>query len=294
MAESLGLAMGKVSGVLGSIGDKIGGVMKDPKVGEFVGKATEKLEGLMNDPEQAAGMLKDFASNPGAMVQGLLSGGKVGQASPEGPPAKGQIGGAGWPAYKPTWLNQLYTWGIFGGALMLSWDSALTVAVSQLNSDSDEAYLAGSPRVLRRSYLLALVLYAIVVAWFTIVFMMLSGYCACALLVLTAPLCKDFWERYIVRKLFVPALVFNCMDLAHAPFHIVAAISTFFAAAVMIGFYVTDDDLLKQHHMHSKAVRALFIPPAAIGVVYALYALFCSFTAGATTPPPLKEPPPAS
>ena len=204
------------------------------------------------------------------------------------------IGGLDLPPYKPSWINQLYTWAIFGVVMMVSWDGALTRSVSMLNSEADAAYQPGAPRVLRRPYMIALALYTMVASWFTIAFLMLGAFCVCALLLLTAPLCKPFWEKYIVRKLFVPDVVFNCIDLMHAPFHGIAAIGTLFAASVAVGFYVTDDDLIKEHHAHSKTVRALFIPPAVIAIVYVMYALFCTFSAASASKPdkpPVPAPP---
>jgi hypothetical protein len=189
------------------------------------------------------------------------------------------IGGLDLPPYVPSWLNQIYTWGIFAGVLLVSWDTSLTRCVSMLNDQGESAYQPGVARVLRRPYMLALALYAVVATWFTIAFLMLGIFCVCALLLLTAPLCKPFWETYIVRKLFVPDVVFNCIDLMHAPFHGVAALGTLFAASIAVGFYITDDDLVREHHAHSKTVRALFIPPAVTSLCYALYALFCVFSA---------------
>jgi hypothetical protein len=187
------------------------------------------------------------------------------------------------PPYSPSILKQLYTWFIFAVVFLLAWDSALTSAITRLNGDTDTAFQASSPRVLRRPYLMALSLYSIVIAWFNIAFFMLIAYSACSLLWMTAPMCKVLWEQ-LVRIVFVPDVVFNCMDTGHAPFHAAAALGTLFAAAIAIGFYVTDDDLLKEQHMHSKVVRALFIAPGAMAVAYALYMLFC-IIAVASKPP---------
>jgi hypothetical protein len=185
--------------------------------------------------------------------------------------------------YSPSILKQLYTWFIFACVFMLSWDSALSATITRLNGDTDIAYLASSSRVLRRPYLIALSLYSIVVAWFHIVFIMLMAYSACSLLWMTAPLAKVMWEQ-LVRLVFVPDVVFNCMDTTHAPFHAAAALGTLFAASIAIGFYVTDDDLLKEQHMHSKVVRALFIAPGAMAVAYAMYMLFCIISVASKPP----------
>lgn len=174
-----------------------------------------------------------------------------------------------------SWLTQLYTWAVFGAVYLFAWDAALVTGVARLNSDSSVALIAGSPRTLRRPYLIALCLYTLVVAWFSIAFLMLVCFCGCTLIKMTAPLCHRIWEDYVVNKFFVPAVVFNSVDLMHAPFHGVAALGTLSMASVAVGFYVCDDDLLREQHVHSKAVRALFIPPAVAGVAYALYALYC-------------------
>ena len=49
---------------------------------------------------------------------------------------------------------------------------------------------------------------------------------------------------------------------------------------------MTDGDLVLERHMQSKAARALFVPPAAMGIAYALYMCFCMVAA--TTPQPLN------
>lgn len=188
------------------------------------------------------------------------------------------VGGAEVDPYKASWLNQLYTWAIFGVVMMVSWDSALTRSVAMLNDQSETAYQPGTARVLRRPYMIALALYTLVSAWFSIAFLMLIVFCGCALLLLTAPLCKQIWED-IVRAVFATDVVFNSIDLMHAPFHGVAAIGTMFASSIAIGFYVTDDDLVREQYAHSKVVRALFIPPAVVAICYGMYALFCTFSA---------------
>lgn len=197
------------------------------------------------------------------------------------------IGGMEIAPYKASWLNQLYTWAIFGIIMMAAWDSALMRSVAMLNDQSETAYRPGAARVLRRPYMITLALYTLISAWFSIAFMMLIVFCGCATLMLTAPLCKKTWES-IVRKMFVTDVVFNSIDLMHAPFHGVAALGTFFAASIAIGFYVTDEDLIREPYAHGKVVRALFIPPAVVAICYGLYALFCTFSAATSDAKPAK------
>lgn len=174
----------------------------------------------------------------------------------------------------PQWINQLYTWFIFGIVYILSWDGALTVAVNRLNTDIDAAFTPDSVRVLRRPYLIAIGAYAVVLAWFNIAFYMLIMYCACLLMCMTAPIGSKLWEN-IMRALALPSVVFNCVGLEHAAFHGTIMLVTIATISHLVGWYFTEDDLLSESTVHSKAVRAMFVVPGTMGAAYAIYAAMC-------------------
>ena len=193
--------------------------------------------------------------------------------------------------YAPTPWNQVWTWTVFFLVWLLSWDGALGVAIARFNYDLGVAFrpregvhatLDPSAPVmrpgLRRPYLIALALYSIAVAWFNIAFFFLLIFLVNAIVCMTATMETPFWER-VTRAVASPNVVFNCVDLPHVAWHATAAAAMLFASSVIVGFYVTDDDLADENATHGKALRALFTAPALAFVAYMTYALICALNA---------------
>ena len=167
---------------------------------------------------------------------------------------------------------QLYTWLVFAAISLLSWDASLTTVVKRLQSD---LLLAETNRTsLRRGYFIALVAYTIVVTWLSVAFFALVIYLVCALACMTAGLSTEYWE-WIMRKLARPNVVLHCISISHTGFHATVIAGILVSAALSIGFYVTDEDLLHRQYVYSKMIRVLFATPGCFVGAYLIYAVFC-------------------
>ena len=148
------------------------------------------------------------------------------------------------------WLPELYTWSFFMAVFAVAWDSALRSAVTRIETDASESLVP-----LRRPYLVTLCAYALAHAWFNIAFLTLLTFVGCTVLCMTAPIAAPMWEM-LVNLVARPEVVLRCMSVDNAPTHFVFAVCTLFASALVVGFYLTDEDLLTQGTSDAGAITS--------------------------------------
>lgn len=185
-------------------------------------------------------------------------------------------------------------WLAFLCIMALSWLVAVPRAVQRCNDDLfPRGPLIPVPGIVaRRPYLMALCAYAVATAWIFAAFFSLALLIYCTVLTMTKGKIKDHvaWDQ-MVEWLANPRVVLHALHQSHAPAHAVIAVGTLVGMALIVGFYVTDDDLaesmttqttqtsaLEPAHVEAptyyvKTNRALVLVPLAMGITYTLYAL---------------------
>ena len=175
------------------------------------------------------------------------------------------------PERKPA--VQVYSWMIFIGVYMLAWNLTMPGVINKMNDETDNIDASGEP--IRRTFLIGITMYAVVVAWLKTLLLMMFGYVGCSFFMMAAKYSiMDAIERLLLT-LFNPAFIFHSVSTAHIAFHALVCVSTIAAAFGAIVFYITNEDLKNLQAMRSKMVRILFAVPAASFAIYGLYGLFC-------------------
>lgn len=170
------------------------------------------------------------------------------------------------------WSVQLVAWSVFLCLFLMSWDLALPGVIDKLNDETDLAEAALRP--FRRTYLIALALYALLSVWFNLLFLMILGYIGCALVALTAHYNPFATMRRITVTLFDPNMLFCSVASQHAAMHgAVLAGSVLMAVMPACLWYVSTADLRVKHAVRAKFHRLLFALPATLTTVYTAYAI---------------------
>lgn len=178
-------------------------------------------------------------------------------------------------------LVQLYTWGVFVGLLMAAWERVMAPIMERLTDESGSALAA--KRSVRRTFLTALVLYALVATWLRVVFLAVLAYVGAAVVSMSAEYALAEFVRNFLRALSNPAYLFHCLTAVHVPFHAGVALALFLAGFAAVCGYVTDADLAPTEQaaagLRAKWARIAFTTPAVMLAVYGVYVLYnCMLT----------------
>ena len=174
--------------------------------------------------------------------------------------------------------TQLITWPVFIIVLIISWDMALPSVINRMNDYTDDAEANDEP--IRRTFLFALIAYALAMVWFRLLFIFMLGYLGCSVIAMMA----NYAINPTIEKLMVwlsnPNFVFNSVATTNIPFHAFVLLLAIAYAAVPITNYITTDDLTRKTRTRAKTVRVLFAVPFfmfSVYVIYGLYRLVLSF-----------------
>jgi signal transduction histidine kinase len=171
---------------------------------------------------------------------------------------------------------QVYSWGVFMGLLLMSWETVLPALTARL-LDEMNTCLKRKRRV-RRTFLIVLALYAIVVVWMRIVLLSVGMYVGATIVSMSAEFAIAEVIRTALRSIANPAYLFNALTVPHVPFHASLLIAMFMAAFVAVCGYIMSDDLTPNDRsnaaLQAKFMRILFAMPAVMVAIYAVYAAY--------------------
>ena len=162
--------------------------------------------------------------------------------------------------------------------LFACWDSIMPVVVEKLNDETISAINNGG--TVRRTFLITLTLYAVTMTWLRIFILVVLAYVGCAFVAVAADVLEarsesNAWLVNILRVMFNPMYVLNCVSFAHLPFHAFATFAILASIAVPILLYVRDTDRAALYPLRSKMVRILFEIPVIMTFSYMAYAVYC-------------------
>lgn len=171
---------------------------------------------------------------------------------------------------------QTYTWAIFIFVMLLAWERAIGRLIDRMNDETEAMLLGEVP--LRRTFLVALVIYAIVAVWFKMIVLMIIGYVLCSLVSMTAHYAISKTVERIMVWASNPAYIFDSVSTNNIPFHAVVGVGAASSASIAILMYIRNEDLSNQDVLRAKMLRVLLCVPSFMFVCYIVYALY-SFVA---------------
>lgn len=187
--------------------------------------------------------------------------------------------------------EKILGWIVFLVVMAISWAVAVPKAKQRCDDDVfPRGHLIPSAGILvRRPYLIALCAYAVIVSWFYVAFLSLALLVWCTVLTMTKGKIKDHeaWEK-LVDWFAKPTAVLHALHESHAAAHAIFAIGSLVGMALVVAFYVTDEDLVAGQTAQTptsptvaavapayyvKTMRGLVLVPAVMGIAYVLYAV---------------------
>jgi hypothetical protein len=169
-------------------------------------------------------------------------------------------------------LVQSYTWIIFIGVMLLGWERSIGKIIDRMNDETEAASVGGTP--LRRTFLIALVFYALVAVWFKMIVLMIFGYVLCSLVAMTAHYALSVTIEKALVWLSNPAYIFDSVSTAHVPFHAVVGLGAAASASVSILLYIRNNDLQNQEALRAKMLRVLLCMPSFMFSCYVVYGMY--------------------
>jgi hypothetical protein len=251
-----------VGGVVGNLaGSSDGGKQLTGMVGNLLGLGS-------GSGKDSVAALKDIGAS---ILKGQLSAKDILESGKE--TLKSIVDSYKAHGYRPTAINQLWSWGIFGVLFMFSWQLTIQTVTRRYDEELESAKEA-----LRRPYLLALCLYSLIVFLLNMTILYIFAFIGCTALTLSAPYVPFIWEP-LIYFLFLPEIVFSPITLRQVPFHFSTLFTAFCLQMSMIWFYISERELNSVAISRAKMIRILIIVPGAfLGVVYACYAFYCAMS----------------
>ena len=171
---------------------------------------------------------------------------------------------------------QAYTWMLFWGIMMMAWDAAMPRIIERLNDDTLAAETNEEP--VKRTYVIVLAVFAVVMLWIRIIFLMVFGYVACAVVAMAAGYVGEI--SIMGEKVLVwmsnASFLFDSVTTKQIPFHASLAVVTIVYAVLTTMLYVQTSDLQPGNTvmLRAKTVRILFALPFFMSLVYGIYAIY--------------------
>lgn len=185
----------------------------------------------------------------------------------------------------PAWAI-MYSWVIVTCVLVVAWDMTLGRVFQTLHSAMQAARVNARP--ITRPHLMALVLYAIITAWFRALFFMGIIYTGVTFLILTVHnLSITFYVRFIMLMLS-PSHVFAAMQPETFAFHATVALIMLGVAIVAILGYIRNKDLdgqFRDVRVHAKFARIMMACIGLMIVGYGIHALYETLLASLVAKP---------
>jgi hypothetical protein len=171
---------------------------------------------------------------------------------------------------------QTYTWGVFWVIMMMSWDAAMPRIIDRLNDDTVTAETNEEP--VKRTYIIILAVFAVVLLWIRIIFYMVFGYVACAVVAMAANYVGEISAGAEKAMLWMSnaSFIFDCVTTKQLPFHAAISVVAIVYAVLTTMLYVQTSDLQpgRTVKLRAKAVRILFAMPFFMSLIYAVYAIY--------------------
>lgn len=168
-------------------------------------------------------------------------------------------------------LAQVYTWVAFAGFMLASWDFVSPAVMNRLIDETDANAANGEP--VKRTYMLALCLYMLVLLWYHMLYLMVFAYMGCSLVAMTAHYIPN--ELKLFKGLLVwladPNILFRSVRTIHMPLHGLVMGSWLVACLVSVLWYVQKRDLENKVRARSKFVRIVFSTAATMVTTYLIY-----------------------
>jgi hypothetical protein len=172
-------------------------------------------------------------------------------------------------------IIQLYTWLVFGTLLFLAWDDVMPGMINTLSDALTVANVNDIP--IRRTYLIALAIYTLILLWFDIMFLLILMFVGCIMVIMASTYAVPTFLGPLLRWLFNPVSIFHCITTDHVPFHAAVFVCVTAAAMVSIMLYITDDDL-PSDAVNLKMRRIMYSSASIMVIVYGVYAMYGFFT----------------
>lgn len=180
------------------------------------------------------------------------------------------------------WYQELYSWLIFGFIVTLAWGMGLSSAKKRYENDILPTSTDGQA-ICRRPYIIALCAYSLMTAWFYTAFMVVLLLVWCTFLEMTKDGIDMFLWKWLVENLAKTSIVLRSFDECFTWTHFVISVVALAAAGWIVGFYVTDEDLIGETEgenpsdaksaCYRKTLRSLTVIPTIMGVVYVIFAV---------------------
>jgi hypothetical protein len=167
---------------------------------------------------------------------------------------------------------QSYTWVIFLLLLLISWERAMAKLIDRMNDETESAAFGEDP--IRRTFLVALAVYAVVVVWFKMIVLMILGYVGCSLVAMTAHYAISVYIERALVWMSNPAYIFDSVSTSHIPFHAVVGGGVVMYSTIAILMYIRNEDLSNKNVIRAKMLRILMCMPCFMFAVYVVYAFY--------------------
>jgi hypothetical protein len=190
-------------------------------------------------------------------------------------------------ASESQWTH-LKTWLVFLVTLAVAQHLTLISTVDKLYEASQKQQKVAGADPVRRTYLMALCLYAVVSMWFRILFIIIMWYNGCVFWILLwgclPPAVLNWGGIQWFLRMIDPSAIFHSISVQHMPAHGVILLASVVTPMIPLLFYLRKDDLVQPNVAITKTLRVVFVTPCLIGISYALYALLCFNRARALSP----------
>lgn len=154
------------------------------------------------------------------------------------------------------------TWSMLAGAVYLAWESAMGKVFARL--DDEQATALSRGKGVTRPFLCALVMYALTVVWFRVMFMLAMVYLVTAVALMSANFIPNLMLVQTIIAVLNPNVVLHCISSEHLAFHAVCAIICCLFPLVPIFGYIKDADIQAGNHSRARAKFSRIIMAVAV------------------------------